>query len=341
MLRKHILLSLVAAFFVSTGAGAVCNPPYTFSNFDYTPSLYGYIHFGDDARQTNADIVGRFWQPGSRVAFNEGFYDDAQWLYTEGSDKWYFVGFLGTYGVVGCSTTEMITLLEDTTVDDSDAVFVAGRVRFDGFTSFEFPFWKAGLDWNAVSFPTACRKLQKRRGQNVTVRLALDDIAGGFYGEPGMAATDTITGYNVYTARGNGDPGRSTGAWTLAMRVPYAGGPVELGPLQVDCSQAGDVFFAVGVEFDNGQFTSDFVGKVTRVQCNRNAADPDDADDDGTEDRCDNCPGVPNRDQKDSDHDGTGDACRPCFVSTPTTDGLPGTDLTRRPCSDVVVSPNF
>jgi hypothetical protein len=84
------------------------------------------------------------------------------------------------------------------------------------------------------------------------MKLSPDDIAGGFYGEPGMLATDTITGYTVWTARGAADPGRSTAAWTLEGRVPYTGGPGEVSQHHADCSRGGDVFVAVGVEFDKG-----------------------------------------------------------------------------------------
>jgi len=60
MTRTNLLLGLAVAAFVSTGASALCIPSYAFSNFDYNPSQYGYIHFGDNARQTNDDIVSRF-----------------------------------------------------------------------------------------------------------------------------------------------------------------------------------------------------------------------------------------------------------------------------------------
>jgi hypothetical protein len=64
------------------------------------------------------------------------------------------------------------------------------------------------------------------------------------------------------------------------MSAPYAGGPVELDPLEVDCAQGGDAFLRSAWN----STTSDFVGKVTRVQWDRNAADPADVDDDGTGD---------------------------------------------------------
>lgn len=42
---------------------------------------------------------------------------------------------------------------------------------------------------------------------------------------------------------------------------------------------------------------------------------PDDADQDGIFDTGDNCPLVPNPDQRDLDFDGRGDACDNCFLS--------------------------
>jgi hypothetical protein len=305
-----LALSLV----VSGNARAICDPDYSFANYGFEPSTYSYVHFGADARQSTNDIVGRFWLQGARVSGNEGFYDDSQWLTPEpGFDKWDFQGHLGIYGVYGCVVAgDMVLVLQDTTLDDSDAVFVAGRVSWAPQYVHEYPFWITGLEWNAVKFPAACREHQQRNLSTVTVDLALDDITGGFYGEPGMLKQDTITGYTVWVARGNDDPGRSAAAWTLAATVPYTGVPGVLSGVQVDCSTPGDVFIAVGLEFDHGQFTSDFVGKPTRIACERTGFDASDGDADGTETRCDNCPQVSNPDQLDTDHDGIGDACDNC-----------------------------
>lgn len=312
MRLRTVVLAFGIACAVSNGARANCNVPYSFAGYGYDPSMYSYVHFGADAEPTTDAIVGRFWEAGDRAGGNEGIYDDSQWLTLEGPDRWDFQGWLGADGVAGCVRYEMILLLQDTTLDSTDASFVAGRVRFDGYTEHEFPFWVTGLSWDAVKFPTACRRHQRRRGSVVTVDLALDRMTGGFYGEPGMLPTDTIAAYTVWVARGQDDPGRSTGAWTLKARVPNTGDPAALAGLQVDCSGPNDAFIAVGVEFDHGQFSSDFVGKPTRIRCGRGAPDQADADADGTEDRCDNCPGVSNADQRDSDGDGRGDACDPC-----------------------------
>jgi hypothetical protein len=311
-LRLVLILGIACLF--SSRASANCGLPTGFADFGYDPSTYSYVHFGADANPTTNAIVGRFWQTGLRFIGNEGSYDDSQWLFLEGPDRWDFQGWLGTAGVSGCVDLDMSLVLQDTTLDGTDAVFVAGRVRKDNLAIREFPFWKTGLDWNAVSFPTACRRLQRRNGSTVTLDLALDAITGGFYGEPGMLSTDTITAYKIWVARGAADPGRATTAWTLKATVPNTGSSTTLSRFRVDCSMPGDVFVAVGLEFDHGQFTSDFVGKPTRILCDPSAFDPSDLDADGTEDRCDNCPGLMNADQRDTDQDGLGDACDPCSV---------------------------
>jgi len=344
MRPKHILFGLVAVL-ASAHASAVCNPPYSFANFGLDPSTYSYVHFGADATQSTEAIVGRFWAAGDRASANEGTYDDSQWLHADTPDEWWFIGFLGNFGVEGCIRDEMILLFQDSTLDGSDAKFVCGRVKFHGPEAADFPFWLTGLQWDAVRLPAACRQHQTRRGSRVMVDLALDDLAGGFYGEPGMERTDTLTGYTVWTARGIDDPGRSTAAWTLVGRVPYNGDAGARTQVQVDCSAPGDVFFAVGVEFDHGQFNSDFVGKATRVVCDRHAADPQDADDDGTELRCDNCPNDANPNQRDSDGDGVGDACDPCpqdpSVGAPVVQDGTFAPAVRRRCRDLLSAPAF
>jgi hypothetical protein len=341
MTIRRVILGLALTLLGVVDARANCMVPYSFANYGYDPSTYSYVHFGAEANQATAAIVGRFWEPGARATDNEGTYDDSQWLTLEGPDRWDFQGWLGSYGVNGCVRDEMILVLQDTTQDESDAVFVAGRVLFDGSKEHEFPFWVTGLDWDAVRFPAACREHQKRRGRTVTVDLKLDGVSGGFYGEPGMLLTDTITGYSVWTTRGDTDPGRSTAAWTRVATVPFTGEPGELSGLRVDCSTNQDVLIAVGLEFDNGQFSSDFVGKSTRIVCDKRANDPGDADADGTEDGCDNCPGVSNPDQRDRDNDGIGDACDRCpldpAVGAPDVeqDGPSLGRKTHHPCQDL------
>lgn len=313
MRASSVLFGLALTVLVSVDARAHCGYAFSFGSYGWEPSTYSYVHFGADARQTTDAIVGRFWQAGLRGAGNEGFWDVSQWLETDqGFDKWEFQGYLSTYGVWGCPGGELVLVLQDTTLDDSDAVFVAGRVLAHPALVHTFPFWLTGLEWNAVKFPTACRQHQQRHMSTVTLDLALDDIAGGFYGEPGMLKQDTISGYTVWVAHGTADPGRSPAAWTLAATVPYTGVPGVLSGLQVDCSVFDDVYVAVGLEFDHGQITSDFVGKPTRILCNRMTVDPSDPDADGSESRCDNCPYVSNADQRDTDHDGLGDACDDC-----------------------------
>jgi hypothetical protein len=310
MTPPKLLLGVMLGWCFAADARAACLVPYSFANYGFTPSTYTYVHFGAEAAQSTDEIVGRFWKAGDRESANEGFYDDSQWMSVDRPDEWYFQGWLSQYGTYGClRDDDMILVLQDPTSDGSDAVFVAGRVRFNGFTEHVYPFWLTGGDWNAVQFPSACRRNQKRRGNQVTVDLALDQIDGGFYGQSGMLSTDTMTGYTIWTAYGNTDAGRASAAWTHVATIPNTGVPGEVSGLQVECRAGDDLFVAVGIEFDHGQFTSDFVGKPTRIVCARRAPDLADVDADGTEDRCDNCPGLLNRNQNDYDGDGVGDAC--------------------------------
>ena len=341
---RRLFLGIVAAGVVSTGASASCFYPVSFANYGFDESTYTYVRLGADANPSSDAIVGRFWQAGARAEASEGTYDDSQWLSQEGVDRWYFQGFVSAAGVTGCVDREMILVLQDTTVDETDAVFVTGRVHYDGYTEHNFPFWITG-NWDAVRFPAACREHQRRRGSRISVDLELDDLAPGFHGEPGMLPGDTRTGYTLWVAHGDTDPGRSPAAWTLQGTIPYTGGPTTVTGFEVDCSGPGDAFVAVGVQFDHGQLESDFVGKATRIVCDRTALDPGDLDRDGTEARCDNCPTVSNRTQRDSDADGLGDACDPCPFDpgsgTPVSDPT-GTQLDvsrHHECGDLLAVP--
>ncbi|MCA9668046.1 MAG: hypothetical protein KC503_20750 [Myxococcales bacterium] len=61
----------------------------------------------------------------------------------------------------------------------------------------------------------------------------------------------------------------------------------------------------------------DFEDNCKDIANGKNEDDQADRDLDGVGDKCDNCPGVPNRDQLDSVGDGKGDLCRICIVDTP------------------------
>lgn len=68
--------------------------------------------------------------------------------------------------------------------------------------------------------------------------------------------------------------------------------------------------------YDDGDYTP-----PPPPSCNDQHAGSPDSDGDGLVDACDNCPNMPNADQKDTDGNGTGDACEPAPPVTPTDSG--------------------
>lgn len=258
-------------------AAASCIPDRIFANWSEAEGAT-YIHFGPDAAQDNDAIVGRFWQAGSRAAGNEGTYDDSQWLYpypAGADDHWSFHGFAGAAGVVGCPRGEMILAVQDVSADGKDALVAVGRVTEIPALVPEYDFARIHSDWTALSIPMPVPTRMRRAGGSLRVDLSLGDLGGAYYGLPGTAPDQTITAYRIVVAAGDADPGRSASAWTLARRVPYAGSATTTTDLALDCrDHRASWLIAIGLEFDNGQLDSDYVGRPLVVSCNPADSNP-------------------------------------------------------------------
>jgi hypothetical protein len=311
---------LAAALFViafgSTDTSASCVTYKTFSSWSGTEG-YFYIHFGPQAAQDSGSVIGRFWTPGNRASGNEGTYDDSNWLYAypSGTDNWAMFGQLDSPGVVGCPRDELIVVAQDVTATRVDALLTVGRVTECLSCIQNFDFARLHTDWNAVSLPRACVKGSRRADPFISLDLFLADIEAAFHGLPGMTAQQTITAYRLYYAEAASDPGRSPSGWTFRQRVPYEGHGALVKDFLANCSSFSlDAWIAVGLEFDNGQLNSDYVGQSVRIHCRPALAEAllDDTDQDGVQDQCDNCPLDYNPDQSDQDSDGLGDVCDPC-----------------------------
>ena len=86
-----------------------------------------------------------------------------------------------------------------------------------------------------------------------------------------------MTGYQVVRFEGLSDPGRLPGAWTnigSVLPVQENGDTPVIGLAAVCSGTVNDVFVAMRPVYDGGQFSSDYVGASTRVECDPNVADP-------------------------------------------------------------------
>lgn len=271
-----ILALAAVALSAATPAGAVCGISRLFGQFDSTHTLYVYTYMPGAATDAT-NVIGRFWQPGLRSTQNEGTYDDSQWFVVyPASGKQYINGNLGSAGVVGCPDGRMITLLQSKTTDGTGSVFAVGSVAATPADADWYSYARQG-NWTAIQVPQP-KVSSSKAGTVLTLNFTFPDVSAGNFSD--VPASQVVTAFNLMKFVGAGtapDGGRGPAAWTLIQRVPYQGTAATLNGFTFDCGTLApgqDVFFATQLEFDNGQFLGDYVGKSQQVKCNSTQANP-------------------------------------------------------------------
>lgn len=290
-MKKILVLAILAvAVLAVMPAFALCNPAEGFGQLGSDGTLI-YTNF--PANYVPASIIGRLWQPGARALNNEGTWvatDPANgWLIpfgnTGGVDNYVINGYLGTVGDVGCIHTAMISLLEAQTADGGSC-FMVDRVVENPGAAFYFDFTlvtRPGTQF-AAPIPNPSVALVSNNAGVLTMNVSAPaGIAAGYYGDASNTdASLTLTNLRLMQLVGSGTAVPSTAAagWTVvggATPVSAVNGGVAAAGLTFDCNAlttGQDLFLAWQINYDNGQFFGDFVGKPTQVRCKSTLANP-------------------------------------------------------------------
>lgn len=270
---------------VATDASAACNPTKDFKlaygQCPLTDALC-MMNFPGDAivDPTNAAMIGRFWQAGNRPAANEGagcpasvylLPGDAQQLTIFGQMGGDF-GF-GACDNAGCPAGTLVMVIQTLSADGSKAFYAAGKVNE---TIGEFDFGRGGTNWQVAEVPRPRVTSSSRGGSTVTLNLSFDAPVGAYGDADGFARSSILSGYQVVRFEGSADPGRNPAAWTnIGAVIPVTESGATLGGFGAVCGgTTDDVFIAMRPIFDAGQFSGDYVGASTRIECDPAVADP-------------------------------------------------------------------
>lgn len=266
----------------ATDASAACNPTKDFK-LAFSDAGDYFINCPPDAVCTIAGGVlkGRFWQAGNRGAANEGAAcPEATWLLETGAGQLTIFGqsggdILGTGPCdnTGCVANAQVTVIGTISTDGTKGYYAVGKVNE---TVGEFLYNRGGTDWAMTEIPRPRVTNSSRGGSTVTVNLSFDPPSGAHGEADSFSRSSILTGYQVVRFEGAADPGRLPAAWSnLGAVIPVSEGGATLGGLAAVCGgTTDDVFLAMRPVFDGGQFSSDYVGASTRIECDPAVADP-------------------------------------------------------------------
>jgi len=284
-----VALAVVA---LAPGTSANCVPAKVFGQVGVT---YTYVFMPTTSTNTNASIIGTFWEVGAAPTHNSIGCTDASWFPVcntaqyacggnpPGKTRYINGAFGGSLGgrppctVTGCPTGgDLNTLIQDTTTDGK-IVFALARVSETPAAGTAYDYSRIA-NITPVDMPRVTVNSSSRVGTTVNLNLNLSALNGGFFGLSGQTAQGpgNISGYRVNTFTGTADPGRLRTLWQPdAVSRPYTGAAVNIPTFAVNCSNTAlDVFVSVSLEFDSGTWASDYTSQSVRVECDPTIADP-------------------------------------------------------------------
>jgi hypothetical protein len=288
MSRRILILGAVAVIAVAgiaSDANAACNPTKDFK-LAFGGGGDRFLNFPPDANTVigGGVLKGRFWQGGARGAVNEGAPGDcpeATYMLETAPQQLTIFGQSGGDVLstgpcvnVGCPAGTMVIVIQTLSNDGTNAYYAAGKVT-EGLG--EFDFGRTGVDWTVTPIARPRVSSSSRAGNTVTLNVALDGPTGAHGEADGFARNSILSGYQIVRFEGLADPGRQAASWTnvgSVVPVNENGDTPVIGLGAVCAGTTNDVFVAMRPVFDGGQFSGDYVGASTRVECDPAVADP-------------------------------------------------------------------
>jgi len=275
------IVGLVALGAAATDANAVCDGKGFQTAFSSTGNSI-YLQFPPDADTTigGPNLVGRFWQTGSRALHNEGTTcPEVTYLVDLGGGSLAVFGnmggdILGTGPCLnnGCPVGSMTLVLQTKSLDGTKSYFAIGQTskNADGFDFAK----SGGGTFMVAEAPRAKVTTSGRVGGTVNLNVHFDSPSVYAFGGE-VAPTSVLSGYQVFQVVSNTDPGRAPAAWGAPVQTVPAGSTGADIPLAINCSDTGnDVWIGTRAVFDNAQYASDDISGATRVECDPTLADP-------------------------------------------------------------------
>lgn len=251
--------------------------------------------------------VGRFWEPGSGATQSSGSYSSNLWWPSyDGFAAFggYIRANLTDAGVAGCpgapntfggdttASTDIIVLLEDKAIDESDAYYYAARVSFDVAAGIQYDMGPLSAQtWTApalVPIPKPFITSSGRSGATVTLDLTLADVAAGFQGRnlSNMALSPhaSITAYQLCSqeklASAPAPTRDRTDGWVCAdVGATMVGGRTVTGRTETCANTSSGAtstrrYLATGLSFDSGARLSTYVSRAVVIPCDPTVATP-------------------------------------------------------------------
>jgi len=269
-LRVLVLVAVVAALASPSFANCL---PNKYAGQVSDVNGYGYTFFTNSSN-AYSDMVGRYWQPGSRSTTNEGADVIDNWLLNYGADTFEMDLALSNGNMAsGCPGGELVTVIQAVAKNGKGAEFAVGRVTELSGPRTDFDYTRTEVSWTMAPVPAPPMNASKV-GTVLTLNGALPDPSAVFHGLTGVQYTGTITGVRLMRAAGATTPGAAVANWTYQGISGAAG--LAFGPLTFDCSTlpAGhDLYYATQLQFVDGVL-ADFVGTPTQIKCNSGLANP-------------------------------------------------------------------